>query len=608
MLKNWWKFGLGKSLPKVPDYSPEAFERALTAAATSVQTRGTSSSFIPSSESWQNEVWGYYDSLGEFRYGVDWKARMMSRARLYAARIDPTQDEPVRLDDDSLAVQLVTRLGGAVDQPAILADLSTQLDVPGEGFVIAEVRDGVENWFVRSRDEVRKRSGIFEVVDEETLGNTMEWRPLASDHFAMRVFHPHKRYHYMSDSASRAARSTMRELELVNRHILSQYLSRLASAGIIIFPEEISFPVREEFADQPDPFMAEWIEIAAEAIQKPGTASAVIPIPMKVPGEWLGQIQHIDFTLQLDDQIIEKRESAIRRLATQINIPAEILTGMGAINHWGAWQLEEGAVKTSIAPDMEEICSAFTKQYLRPRLRASGEEEPNDFVVWYDLSEITIRPDRSEKAIQLYDRLELSGEAARREGGFDESDAPDRSELNTQALKVLLRTVAELAPTALRELTGEELTGLPAEPAQESVEPSEDDEEPTQEQRSEPDTQDQPPPSPEMGIAARMERLTKQASEKHAIRFNGLGQWELFHASMCKDHAYSCPFTQGMLNLKHSALPGRSGLYECSLDQNGFLRIGELTPLESTEGLVSLGWKGSPGRGGRGVKLNGHSS
>lgn len=592
-MAQWWKFGLGK---KVPDFSPEAFERALTAAATRIETRVTSRSFIPSSESWQNEVWDYYDTLGEFRYGVDWKARMMSRVRLYAARIDPIQDEPIRLDDDSLAVQLVSRLGGAVDQPSLLADLSTQLDVPGEGFVIAENRNGFEEWQVRSRDEVRKRSGVVEVVDENTLSNTQDWRALGPDHFVMRVFHPHKRWHYMADSASRAARNTMRELELVNRHILAQYLSRLASAGIIIFPEEITFPVREEFADQPDPFMAEWIEIAAEAISKPGTASGIVPIPMKLPGELVDRVRFVDLTLQIDERIIEKRESAIRRLATQINIPAEILTGMGAVNHWGAWQLEEGAVKTAIAPDAEEICAAFTKQYLRPRLAASGED-PSDMVVWYDLSEITIRPDRSEKAIQLYDRLELSGEAVRREGGFDESDKPETSELTEQAWKILLRIAPELASQALGELTGAD---VPTPVSEAVTEPSEDAPEASPaEDRTEPDTQNEPPPSPDAS-AVRLERLMRQANEKHMIRFNGLGQWELLHSTLCKDHAYSCPFTQGMLNLRHTAFPGRTGIYACSLDDNGIIRIGDQTPLDDTEELFSTGWKGRP--------LNGHRS
>ena len=582
----WWTFGLGRKPPEVSRETMSVLrDRALTAAATTV--RSSDSSFLPDVKSWQREVWGYYDSLGEFRYAVDWKSRMMSRVRLYAARIEPGQDEPVRLEDSSLAVQLVSSLGGTGSQAALLDDLNTQLDVPGEGYVIAETIAGREVWSVRSSDELRKRSGRFEIVTEDPMEKSQDWRPLAPDHFIMRVHKPHKRWHSVADSSARAARGTMRELELVNRHILSQYLSRLASAGVIIFPEEVTFPVREEFADQPDPFMAEWIEIAAQAIKEPGTASAVIPIPMKVPGEWLGKIQHIDFTLKLDDKIIEKRESAIRRLATQINIPAEILTGMGAINHWGAWQLEEGALKTTIAPDIETICAAFTTQYLQPRLAASGEEDSGQFVVWYDMSELTIRPDRSGNAFQAYDRLEISGTALRRETGFDEADKPEGEELKEQGLKVIINTVSSEASTALSELIGEVLEVAPLSPATaEEVAAPSSEPEPAQ---GAPNTRETAPPSPD-AAAMRTERLIRQARAVHAIRFTGSGNWELLHPVICDRHAYSCPYAYAALTLKSGALPGRTGLYECTLDAFGQFRIGDMTPhMDTTQFLTTRG-------------------
>lgn len=576
----WWTLGLGRKPPAVSRETTRLLEeKSLTASASTVSAPDRS--FLPSSQSWQNEVWSYYDTLGEFRYAVDWKARMMSRVRFYAAEIIPGQDEPSRLGDPtSLPSQLVSSLGGASKQASLIDDLSTQLDIPGEGYVIAETVNGVEVWTVRSKDEIRKRSGVFEITSEDTLDQSEEWRPLAPDHLVMRVFRPHKRHHSFADSASRAARGTMRELELVNRHIISQYLSRLASAGIVIFPEEISFPVREEFADQPDPFMAEWIEIAARAIQEPGTASAVVPIPMRVPGEWVGQIQHLDFTLQLDAQILDKRESSLRRLATQLNIPAEILTGMGDVNHWGAWQLEEGALKTFIAPDAEMICDAFTSQYLQPRLAASGEENPGRYVVWYDMSELTLRPDRSANAVLAYDRQELSGEALRREGGFDESDKPTTEELREQLLKLMSRTAPDLAPTAYESLTGDTLsTPLPAEgnaPAPETPAPE-------PETRTEPDTRDAGPPSPEVAARIRSDRLIAQAQAPHAVRFGGSGRGEVLHPFLCEQNAYSCPYTQAALKLRTS--PGRSGLYECTLDAFGSLRVGEMTPQLDTAHL-----------------------
>src|SRR3546814_4916094 len=81
-----------------------------------------------------------------------------------------------------------------------------------------------------------------------------------------------------------------------------------------------------------------------------------------------------------------------------------------------------------MAPDAELIAGALTTGYLQPRLRASGVEDWANWVVWYDLSELTLRPDRSENALQLYDRLEIDGDALR------------RSEEHTSELQSLMRT------------------------------------------------------------------------------------------------------------------------------------------------------------------------
>lgn len=569
----WWTFGLGQR-PRVPKEAlSAAYERALTSAATPVAS--PQSTLLRNTETWQDEAWRYYDTLGEFNYAVTWMSAMQSRVRLFAAELVPGQDEPVRLED-GLAVDIMNTLAGGVSgQTQMMASLAVQLAVPGEGYLVGETVRGVEKWTVRSIDEVQARHGQFEVKDE-TATNGDRWRPLV-DGVVVRIHRPHKRWFHMADSSARSARSTMRELELVNRHILAQYLSRLASAGIVIFPDEVMFPVREEFAEANDPFMAEWIELAATAIREPGAASAVIPLPMRVPGEWVDKIKHVDFTLKIDEKVIEKRESAIKRLATQVNIPAEVLLGMGDVNHWGQWQITEEALKTTIAPDDELIASALTTGYLQPRLAASGEEDVSRFVVWYDLSELAMRPDKSDDAILLYDRLELSGEALRREAGFDESDKPTDDELKDQGLKTILRAIPAASLTALAELTGEVLSE--AAPAPET---------PVAREEDLPAGPENGPPSdgeaqdvPDDGVAAaamRVDRLVRQARAPHAVRFGLGGRWELLHPEACDGHTYSCPFMQAALKLKSMAHPGRTGLYECSLDPFGRLRVGDLTP------------------------------
>lgn len=577
----WWHTFTRRGTP-TPKPLPTPAPNALTAAAAPVTNPRTE--LIRNTETWQDEAWGFYDDLGEFRYGVDWSSSMLSRIRLYAARLEPGTDEPVRADAGT-AVDLMTTLGGGVaGQAQLMAGFGTQLAVPGEGYLVGETVNGVEKWAVRSIDEVRDTRGRFEVIDENSAGSSIRWRALGTNSLVTRVWRPHKRYHYMADSPARAARRKMRELELINRYITSQFLSRLASAGVIMFPEEITFPVREEFADAPDPFMAEWIEIAAEAIRTPGTAAAIVPIPIKVPAEYVDKIKHVDFTLQLDEKILDKRDSAIKGLATMLNMPAEVLLGMGDVNHWGQWMLEESALKTHIAPDAELICMAVTQGYLQPRLRASGVEDWANWVVWYDMSELALRPDRSDDAIALYDRLEINGAALRRETGFDESDKPTAEELKEQALKVIIKTLPSGAGSALSELTGEQVTITPVAAAPPGEAPAPDAEpEPPPEDRSPPDDT----AAREAAAAARSARLIQQSQAMHAVRFTTGRPPELLHPALCSQHAYSCPFTHAAVKLHQLPRPGTSGTYEARLSPFGQLTIGQRAPYLDTSAFLT---------------------
>lgn len=587
----WWHTFTRRGIP-TPKPLPTRAEQqpnALTAAAAPVASPRTE--LIRNTDGWQNEAWEFYDTLGEFRYGTEWVSAMLSRVRLYAAKLEPGADEPVRAEAGT-AVDLMTVLsGGVAAQAQLMSGFGTQLGVPGEGYLVGETVNGVEKWAVRSTDEVRAARGHFEVIDENTANNGTQWRPLGSDSLVTRVWRPHKRWHYKADSPARAARGKMRELELINRYIMAQFLSRLASAGVVLFPDEVAFPVKEEFAEAADPFVAEWIEIAATAIANPGTASAVVPIPIKVPAEYVDKIRHIDFTLQLDEKILDKRESAIKGLATMLNMPAEILLGMGDVNHWGAWQLEEGALKTHIAPEAELICQAITQGYLQPRLKASGVEDFAQWVVWYDMSELTLRPDRSADALQLYDRMEINGTALRRETGFDEADKPNDEELKEQGLKVIIKTLPSGGPSALGVLTGQrvDITSVTPDGAAPTKAPASD---------AEPDAERNPPDAEqadhaaanrtrEMAAEARQERMAQQARELHAVRFTVGRPPDLLHPAGCAQHAYSCPFTHAALKLADLPRPGTSGTYEARLDPYGRFTIGQLSPHLDTSGFLT---------------------
>ncbi|MFD8226834.1 hypothetical protein ACFV16_21980 [Streptomyces massasporeus] len=602
----WYDVFRGRT-PGEPAPLPQPPPDALTAAA--APPRGPETKFLRRTEAWQEEVWRFHETLGEFNFGVDWLANMLSRVRLRAARLKPDSDEPEIVTTGTAAELMMLFGGGVAGQSQLMRRLTVQLSLPGEGYLVGEQDGKVERWQARSVDEVRVQSGKYQVMDEESAVTGQDWRDLAPDHHVVRVWRPHGRYFHMADSPARSAREIMRELELVNRKIAAEYLSRLASAGLVLLPDELSFPVREEFADDPDignPLMAEWIEIAATAIQNPGTASAVVPIPLVGPADAIDKVKHIDFTLKIDDKTIEKRDSAIKRLATKLDMPAEVLLGMGDVNHWGAWQLEESGLKTHIAPVAELICDALTRGYLQPRLEASGED-PAAWVVWYDMSELALSPDRSGNATLAYDRLEISGAALRRELGFDEDDAPKDDELKRQALKVIIKTLPSGAASALAQLIGEDVPQIvpvsPQDPGTAEAVQQGDTPPPESEQQSAegppgrsapPDdapapTQDRtgPPSRDQQATADRAQLLVQQARTQHMLRVGAGNRWDLLHPVLCSEHEYSCPFTHAVATAAPSVRPGSSGTYLCHMDSFGRLIIDGRSPYADTTSMIS---------------------
>lgn len=561
----WWNRGpLRRAAevisPKPPP--PTLVTDTLTAAAVAV--KASRSALVSSSTKWQDDAWEFYDTLGEFRFAVDWKAEMISRVRLRAGRTRLGQDEPELLDS-GVAADLIAELGNGIGgQAELMGTIGAQLNIVGESYLVGVSTPNDNLWSVRSRDEIRVKSvngrDAFEVLSDDPGRET--WDLLPTNSLVTRVWRPHRRYHRLADSPTRTMRGTMRELELINRKISAQYMSRLASAGVLLIPDEVTFPVREEFQDAEDPFVLEWIETAREAIATPGTASATVPIPMRVPSDFIDKFKFIDFTISGTGDDIAKRESAIRRLATQIDIPAEILLGMGDVNHWGAWQLEESAIKTHISSDVETIVHALTIGYLWPRLKALGEDT-TDLIVWYDTSELSLRPDRSEDAVKLYDRLEINGAALRRETGFSETDAPSDDEVRDMALRKLA-TDSQVGFTAIAELSN---TPEIESQAADQVTPGSGTDVETDDDtgdRELPDTRNTPPPTP--GVDAVI-----QASARHRLIVD-LETWTLGHPECCREATFTCPVTQASRYLSYH--PGTPGSYECWLSPLGELIVG----------------------------------
>lgn len=419
------------------------------------------------SPQWYLRAWNFYDTIGEYRYAVTWVGNLLSRATL-----EVWEDGQVS-NNVGAKEALAALFGGEEGQREMLRQLGTHMTVPGEAYIVGEdMGDEPDKWSVVSATRISRPSQNIWKVGNQELDNPL----------VIRIWRPHPMKQDEADSPSRAVLSVLAEIENMSKYLAAQTSSRLTGAGVFAIPSEISFgSVRNMVQSDSstnvsgsgvDAFLREFVEVASAAVADPDDPSARIPIILQGPGEFLDKMNHITFWSELDAEAKAIRDEAIRRLALGMDMPPEILTGTGDMNHWNSWQVEEASIKAHTEPLLQIITSSLTDSYLRPYLEeAAGmsKEEARAFSFHADTSKIRLRPNRSKEAIELYEHGELSAAAMLRENGFDPADAMQDDERKAWLTKKVASgsTTPELVAWALS------IMGVPIPPgaliAQESV-------------------------------------------------------------------------------------------------------------------------------------------
>lgn len=457
---------------------------------------------------WQTQAWDYFDVLGEIKYPFTFLADAGSKVRLFVGWKDEPDQDPTPINEAvgaggpsqqvaDLAVELLSQFraesGG---QRELQRRLLVNLGVPGEGYINGREDAGGDTqgdgpiFDVYSVDQVQMRSGKLQVRDEPGL--TGKGRPIDADELLARVWQPHPRFPKLADSSVRGVLDDCQELVLLHAGNRAVLRSRISSGGIVYVSNDLSFPVRPDRQRDPkaDPFLAEFMDSMLTPIGNPDDASAVVPIVVRGEGANSGKVEYIEIRRPLDGEYTEREQEIVRRIARGLAIPAEQLLGLGDVNHWTAWQVEESTFEAHVEPPVIVMVEAITGIYQRPMLLDAGvpPDVVDRIVVWYDPSELVIQADRSQVAGEAHDRLTISDATYRRELGYDDDDAPDEEEIERRMAQRRGILTAQITEELLRRTiapdfpeTGEGAPsngagggGTPAAPAGDGQGPPED--------------------------------------------------------------------------------------------------------------------------------------
>lgn len=423
-------------------------------------------------EAMTSMAWYFYGRIPELRYIARYVANSLSQARLFVAEVQADPFNPVKVGSRHVANAVLERFAGGFEgQAAILDRLGLHLTVTGDSILAGPTRmdkpaaKPFDQWRVYSNNEIISKGGTLYI--RKTAGVRDELLPDGVT--AFRVWREHPRRWELADSPTLSSFTVLREVDLLDQHVHASATSRLAGAGVWLLPDEITFPTDETETEgiDVDPFIKHITEVMSIAIKNRDSAAARVPIILRGPAEAISVAKDgwMTFETPFSEAVPDLRNVALRRLALGMDVPPEVLLGMSESTQWSAWQTDESTVRLHTVPLLQLIVNSLTVGWFRPALKKMRtnltDAEIDRLTIWFDISNLRVRPSVTEEGQALYDRFELGGDTLRLVTGFTDAEKPSKEELETQILFHLLRTVPEQVPYAINALRGKNLIGLP---------------------------------------------------------------------------------------------------------------------------------------------------
>lgn len=415
-------------------------------------------------KAWQSETWRLYNCIGELHDAADYIGSACSRVKIGVYDVDEYGNIQGETEDPEIRALGTNLFGGNGAKAEIQRALGVSLTIAGEAYLIGRTVNKQDRWTVAAPTELNSEGPRLFLSQGDTATALVQKKDML-----LRVWTPHPANMWFADAPARSALHVLSQLEKLTRYTDSQLDSRIANGMVWCIPAGMDFP-RSDDQSVAEALLELILEAMEASLTGQGQAAGIAPIIIEIPADLPAPIAEllrnpIRFESLLSEVAAPLRDEAIRRLSISMNIPPEVLLGMGqSANHFNIWHVEESAVKIHVEPIMVRICDAINVWLYAAMTTLGRADEFNRFTYWFDTSTLTVRPNRLADAVSLYDKEALSAAALRRYGDFKEDDAPSAAELSQRrTMEVMLRDPTIFADANVREEAGIDVELAPVE-------------------------------------------------------------------------------------------------------------------------------------------------
>jgi hypothetical protein len=454
--------------------SPAASAHATTAALTKI---GEIKSLYGSVEAWQRDAFGYYEIIGEVGYIIGVTANTVAACDIRPIEVS---NEVAPGGWKVTSDERVLRVWDALEAPRggkqeLYRKAANHLQIAGESYLVGSDlmdefgREAGIAWEFLSPEEIRVEGGGRTVKRNYGGYGGQQIEELdPKKNYIARLWRSDPRFANRPDCALKHVLPICREVVVLTQLVDAIAKSRL-SAGILFVPDEMSFGPYDETEDDSDdtddvdPFTEELIDHLTAPVEDRTSAASLVPLILRGAADFADKVKLIDVARDLNVLYMDLRQEAIGRLATGMDIPPEIMTGKGGLNHWTGYNIDADFISKHVAPLGDMLADFLTTAYLRPMLvefEGMTEDEASEYRLYFDASPITSRTDTGPNARAAFDRHELSRLAYLRENGFDESDAPTEEERQERDLRMLMESEPIIFGPQIMGMLYPELAGV----------------------------------------------------------------------------------------------------------------------------------------------------
>jgi hypothetical protein len=377
---------------------------------------------------WQAEAAEMYNLVPELRYGIYWIASSASRASLIVTKkATGSENEPEAVSRNHPAWEPLDELAPtAPEQAMILYRIVTLMKLLGRWRLVGfDTAEGKRQWVVASEYDYRE-SGNGVWVHDASTGTDYE---LASDQvWSIPMLMPHPIRSSEPDAPTRALIPTLHELIDLSGHVQTAAKSRLAGAGLLLVPNQVSTsaPGQSTGVNPPEgnPLMHSLIRTSQASLRSPTDVSRHLPVILQGHQEALNAVRHLTLATPFDERVDSLRTSAVRRIAIGLDMPPQVLVGMEDLNHWTAYQVEASGQRVNIEPTLNFACRELTVKFLQPALRSMGLADADDYMIGWEDAGVQGEANKGDLALAAYELGVISAEATRTALGYGSTDAP----------------------------------------------------------------------------------------------------------------------------------------------------------------------------------------